>query len=289
MEFKQISIKNEILKVIVMFIGSIIVALNINSFVHFGNIVPGGFTGITILMQRLFLTFFDVAVQFSIIYLPLNLLPAAICFKFIGKRFAIYSVLSIFLTSVIVDFLPYVSITVEPLLASVFGGIVHGFGVALCLLAGASTGGTDFISLLMSKKYGKDTFNYVLFGNAVILVIAGSIYTWDSVMYSIIYQYVSTQMLHVLYRRYQKLTLFIITDKPEKIYEQIKDCTNHGATLFKGLGFYHKKERSMVYSVVSSDELYVVIRKINQVDKDAFIDVIRTERVVGRFNDRPYQ
>jgi len=284
-----ISIKKEILKIIVMIIGSIIMALNINSFVHFGNIVPGGFTGITILVQRLFSTFFDIIIPFSIIYLPLNLIPAAICYRFIGKRFAIYSVISIFLTSVIVDFVPYIELTTEPLLSSIFGGIVNGFAISLCLLAGASTGGTDFISLLMSKKYGKDTFNYILFGNAIILIIAGAIYSWDSVMYSIIYQYISTQLLHTLYRRYQKLTLFIVTDKPEKVYEQIRECTNHGATLFKGLGFYQKKERSMVYSVVSSDELYLVMRKINEVDKDAFIDVIRTERIVGRFNDRPYE
>lgn len=289
MQQKTILIKKEILKIIVMVLGSIIVALNINSFVHFGNIVPGGFTGITILVQRLFITYFNILIPFSIIYLPLNLIPAAICFKFIGKRFAIYSVMSIFLTSVIVDSVPFFKLTVEPLLSSIFGGIVNGFAISLCLLAGASTGGTDFISLLMSKKYGKDTFNYVLFGNAIILIIAGTINTWDSVLYSIIYQYVSTQILHALYRRYQKLTLFIITDKPEKVYEQIKECTNHGATLFKGLGFYHKKERSMVYSVVSSDELYLVMRKINEVDKDAFIDVIRTEKLIGRFNNRPYE
>lgn len=289
MEQKLISIKKELLKVIVMVIGSAIMAININSFVHFGNIVPGGFTGITILVQRLFATFFNIVIPFSIIYLPLNLIPAAICYKFIGKKFAIYSVLSIFLTSVIVDFVPYIELTNEPLLASIFGGIVNGFAVSLCLLAGASTGGTDFISLLISKKYGKDTFNYILFGNAVILLIAGTIYSWDSVMYSIIYQYIATQLLHTLYRRYQKLTLFIITDKPEKVYEQIKECTSHAATLFKGLGFYQKKEKSMVYSVVSSDEVHLVIRKIKEVDDSAFIDVIRTERVVGRFKDRPYQ
>lgn len=286
---KNISISKEILKITVMILGSTIMALNINSFVHFGNIVPGGFTGITVLIQKLFSTFFDIAIPFSIIYLPLNLVPAAICYKFIGKRFAVYSVASIFITSVIVDFVPQIMLTNEALLSSIFGGIVNGFAISLCLLAGASTGGTDFISLLMSKKYGKDTFNYVLLGNSIILVVAGSIYSWDMVMYSIIYQYISTQVLHTLYRRYQRLTLFIITEKPEKVYEQIRDCTNHGATLFKGLGLYHKKERSMVYSVVSSDELPLVMRKINEIDKDAFIDIIRTERVSGKFIDRQYQ
>ena len=104
--------------------------------------------------------------------------------------------------------------------------------------------------------------------------------------YLIIYQYIATQVLHTLYRRYQKHTLFIITEWPEKVYEQIKECTNHGATLFKGLGFYHKKERSMVYSIVSSDELPLVIRKIKEVDNDAFIDVVRSERVTGQFYQR---
>lgn len=283
---EKISIKKEIVKIVVVILASIVIAININSFVEFGEIIPGGFTGITILLQRLISTFFNINVPFSIINLPLNLIPAVICYKFIGKRFTIYSVISIFVTAVVVDLLPFFTVTYDPLLSSIFGGIINGGAISVCLLFGASTGGTDFISLLISKKYGKDTWNYVLASNAVILIIAGAIYKWDNVMYSIIYQYITTQVLHTLYRRYQKHTLFIITEWPEKVYEQIKECTNHGATLFKGLGFYHKKERSMVYSIVSSDELPLVIRKIKEVDNDAFIDVVRSERVTGQFYQR---
>lgn len=283
---EKISIKKEILKIVVVILASIVIAININSFVEFGEIIPGGFTGITILLQRVISTFFNINVPFSVINLPMNLIPAAICYKFIGKRFTIYSVISIFVTAVVVDSLPLFTVTYDPLLSSIFGGIINGGAVSVCLLFGASTGGTDFISLLISKKYGKDTWNYVLASNAVILIIAGAIYKWDNVMYSIIYQYITTQVLHTLYRRYQKHTLFIITEWPEKVYEQIKECTNHGATLFKGLGFYHKKERSMVYSIVSSDELPLVIRKIKEVDNDAFIDVVRSERVTGQFYQR---
>ena len=105
--------------------------------------------------------------------------------------------------------------------------------------------------------------------------------------YSIIYQYVTTELLHLLYKRYQKHTLFIITNKPKEVYMEIKNTTNHGATLFKGLGFYKEKERNLVYSVISSDELHLVIRSIKKVDDKAFIDVIHSDRVDGWFFQRP--
>jgi len=93
--------------------------------------------------------------------------------------------------------------------------------------------------------------------------------------------------LHLLYKRYQKHTLFIITDYPKEVYKVIKDTTNHGGTLFKGVGLYKEEERNLVYSVIASDELHLVIRNIKKIDKDAFIDVIHSDRVDGWFYQRP--
>lgn len=283
----MISIKKEAWRVFLVIIASIIIALNLNSFVHYGGLIPGGFTGITILFQRLFITFFNFNIPFSIINFPLNLIPAAICFKYIGKRFTIYSLISIVLTGILVDILPYYEITYDPLLTSIFGGLVNGFCVALCLRGNATTGGTDFISVLLSKKYKVDSWNYIFAGNAAVLIIAGLIYGWDKAMYSIIYQFITTQVLHLLYKRYQKHTLFIITDKPIEVYKEIREETNHGATLFKGIGCYKNEERNMIYSVVSSDEIHAVLARIKRVDKDAFVDIIQTERTAGFFYDKP--
>lgn len=283
----MISIKKEAWRVFLVIVASIIIALNLNSFVHYGDLIPGGFTGITILLQRLFITFFNINVPFSIINFPLNLIPAAICFKYIGKRFTIYSLVSIVLTGVLVDILPYYEITYDPLLTSIFGGLVNGFCVSLCLRGNATTGGTDFISVLLSKKYKVDSWNYIFAGNAVVLIIAGLIYGWDKAMYSIIYQFITTQVLNTLYKRYQKHTLFIITDKPNEVYKEIREETNHGATLFKGIGCYRNEERNMIYSVVSSDEIHSVLSRIKRVDEDAFIDIIQTDRISGFFYDKP--
>lgn len=283
----MISIKKEAWRIFLVTIASIIIALNLNSFVHYGDLIPGGFTGITLLLQRLFITFFNINVPFSIINFPLNLIPAAICFRYIGKRFTVYSLISIVLTGLLVDILPYYDITYDPLLTSIFGGFVNGFCVALCLRGNATTGGTDFISILLSKKYNRDSWNYIFAGNAVVLIIAGLVYGWDKAMYSIIYQFLTTQVLHVLYKRYQKHTLFIITDRPHEVYNEIREETNHGATLFKGIGCYRNEERNMIYSVVSSDEIHAVLSRIKRVDEDAFVDIIQTDRISGFFYDKP--
>lgn len=287
MQEEKIDIKREIKRIIIVIIASTIMALNLNSFVHYGEIIPGGFNGITLLIQRLALTFLHIEIPFSIINIPLNLIPAAICFKYIGKRFTVYSLISIIITGALVDAMPYFNITYDPLLTAIFGGLINGFAISLCLRGNATTGGTDFISVLLSKKYKIDSWNYIFAGNAVVLIIAGATYGWDKAMYSIIYQFITTQVLHMMYKRYQRHTLFIITDNPTEVYNAIKEETNHGATLFKGIGCYKNEERNMLYSVVSSDEIHRVLARIRKVDENAFVDIIQTDRISGFFYERP--
>ena len=121
----------------------------------------------------------------------------------------------------------------------------------------------------------------------MVLIIAGATYGWDKAMYSIIYQFITTQVLHMMYKRYQRHTLFIITNNPTEVYNAIKEETNHGATLFKGIGCYKNEERNMLYSVVSSDEIHRVLARIRKVDENAFIDIIQTDRISGFFYERP--
>ena len=71
-----------------------------------------------------------------------------------GKKFTLYSCLCIVLTSVLTDLIPGIAITSDVLLISIFGGIINGFAISLCLLTGSTTGGTDFISIYLSEKKG---------------------------------------------------------------------------------------------------------------------------------------
>ena len=264
-----------------------IYGFSINNFLHGSGLLSGGFTGISLLGQHALKQFAGIDLPLSAIYIPLNAVPAILAFKFIGKRFTIYSLIMIILSSTFADLIPNFHLTSDILLCAVFGGIINGTAIAVCLLNNATSGGADFISIFISEKYGKDAWNYIFAGNVVVLFCSGILFGWRGAMYSIILQFCSTMIIQMLYKRYQKQTMFIITDKPQKIYEVIKKCTNHDGTLFKGVGFFKGKERNMVYSVISSDEIRMVVAKIKQADPGAFINIVKSEEVMGNFYHRP--
>ena len=110
---------------------------------------------------------------YSAVNLLLNLAPIMISFRFIGKKFTLYSCVAIVLTSILTDILPGYPITSDILLICVFGGLINGFAVSLCLFAGATSGGTDFIAIFFSERKGKETWNYILAGNVLMLAAAG--------------------------------------------------------------------------------------------------------------------
>lgn len=274
-------------RIFLIVFGAVLMAMNINTFVHAGNLFPGGFTGLTILIQHIAQKYFSLSLPFSPIILLLNLFPIIISFKFIGKKFTIYSCFMIVLSSILTDIVPGFNLTDDVLLASIFGGLVNAVSIYLCLMAGATSGGTDFVAIFISERYGKDAWNYVLLFNAAILLVAGFLFGWSRALYSIFYQFTSTQMLNLLDKRYKKVTIFVITNKQEEVYKIIRDTTHHDATLFRGTGCYEDAERDMLYSVVSGDDVHAVTKKIKASDPKAFINVVRSDEILGRFYLRP--
>lgn len=274
-------------RIIIVIIASLLYAWNLCCFAKSADLLPGGISGVSLLLQHIIKSIFHVTVPYSVFNILLNLFPVYIGFRYIGKKFTLYSILTILLSSIFVDILPDYIFTTDILLISIFGGLINGFAIALCLNVGTTTGGTDFISIYMSQQKGMDAWNYILFGNVIILLIAGAMFGWSIALYSIIYQFCSTQIIQMLYKRYQKETLFIISNKADEIYRLIKDTTNHDATLFHGIGCYEAKEKEMIYSVINTDARRELIPLIHSVDPHAFINVVKTEELAGRFHDIP--
>lgn len=274
-------------RIIIVIFASLLYAWNLRCFAKSADLLPGGIAGVSLLLQHVIKSIFHITVPYSVFNILLNLFPVYIGFRYIGKKFTLYSILTILLSSIFVDILPDYIFTNDILLISIFGGLINGLAIALCLNVGTTTGGTDFISIYMSQQKGMDAWNYILFGNVIILLIAGAMYGWSIALYSIIYQFCSTQIIQMLYKRYQKETLFIISDKSDEIYRLIKDTTNHDATLFHGIGCYEAKEKEMIYSVINTDARRELIPLIHSVDPHAFINVVKTEELAGRFHDIP--
>ncbi len=279
--------KESIKKILVICFASFLMALNIKSFVRTGGLYPGGATGLALLIQRATDMFLHITIPYTIVNILLNAIPVYIGFRFIGKKFTMYSCLMIVLTSVLTDIIPGYAITYDTLLISIFGGLINGFVIGLCLHMNATTGGTDFIAIYLSEKKEIDSWNVVLGINVVILAAAGVLFGWDKALYSIIFQYTSTQVVHILYRKYQHETLFIVTNKATEVYEVISKMSNHGATIMEGEGSYEHQERKIVYSVVSSAQSKLIIREVKKADPHAFVNAIKTEQIAGRFYQKP--
>ncbi len=278
----------ELRRIGVIIIAALLMAANIRTLVHTGGLYPGGATGLTILILRIGESFFGIHLHYTFINIILNAIPIYIGFRFIGRKFTIYSCLMILLTGLFTDLIPSYVITEDILLISIFGGIINGLAICLCLLVDATSGGTDFIAIYMSEKKHRDSWNISLAINIVILLAAGFLFGWDKALYSIIFQYASTQILHTLHKRYQKETLLITTTHPDTVCDVIAQQSNHGATIMESEGSTHNKN-FLVYSVVSREEYIKIIHGVQKVDPNAFINTINTDKLMGKFYQRNYK
>ena len=192
------------------------------------------------------------------------------------------------LTSIFTDLIPAFEITEDILLICVFGGIISGFAGALFLHVRVTSGGTDFIAIALSERKNVDAWSYIFCGNVVLLIIAGALFGWDRALYSMLYQYASTQVIKTLDPDGRRATLLIVTGRETAggVCAQIQD-TQHTATLVEGVGLYNGDPCVMIYSVVADSEVRALTRKIHQSDPKAFVNVLRTQRVVGKFYRRP--
>lgn len=276
------------LRMLVIMVYSVIVALNFKSFVQAGDLFPGGFTGLTRLLQRCAQEYRNITLPFAPLNLLFNAIPAAVSLKLIGKRFTMYSCLAIVFSSFFTDMIPAVPVTEDILLICVFGGLINGFSISLCLQARITSGGTDFIAIALAERKNINAWNYIFCGNVVMLMVAGALFGWDRALYSIIFQFASTQVVRMMDPDGRRMTLFIVTgrEKAGGVCAQIQD-TRHTATLIEGVGLYNGEPCVMIYSVVGSNQLRRLTRKVKQADPHAFVNVIRTEKLMGNFYRDP--
>ena len=281
--------KKDITSFVCVVIAALVMSTNIKSFVRAGNLIPGGFTGLSLLLQRVFLQFGHIDIPYSIINISLNALPAFIGYKMIGKKFTMYTIMLIVLNSFLVDMIPVTPITYDPLLVSVFGGLINGIAISIALYGKASSGGTDFIAVYLSNKLKKPSWSFVFVLNVVILTSAGLLFGIEEAMYSIIFQFVSTQVIERFHQRNQQSTLMIITSHPERITQSLMEYTHHGITSFEGMGCYLKEDKTLLYTVVGKDEVNDVIRFVKKADPQVFINILKSEGIKGNFYMEPLE
>ena len=230
-----------------------------------------------------------IDIPYGLLYVLMNIFPTILVYKYVGKRFTTFSILQYGLVSLFTLILPVVKLDYDIILITIFGGIFSGISVVLSLMQNASGGGTDFIAIYASNRYRKPIFNYILYGNMVILSVAGLLFGWEKALYSIIYQYVSTQVIESRYQRYKYSTLHMITNHPEEVSQAIFKNTRHGITKLRAEGMYSKSEKTMLYMVVNAFEVNDVVSAAKEVDPKIFITISKADKIVGNYYLKPME
>ena len=283
---RRIALVRRLITLASVFASAFLQAYTMQVFVQPANLLSSGFTGLAILIDKI-TSLFGFSFPTFVGMVALNIPVALICWRSISKRFVIFSMLQVLLASAMLRLLTFEPILREPMLEVVFGGFLYGLAIAIALKGGASTAGTDFISLMVSNKTGKSIWGLIFAGNCVVLVIFGVLFGWTAAAYSIIFQFISTKAIEMFYTRYDRVTLQITTSKPDEVLEAYHKQFKHGSSCFEGIGGRSRERYWLINTVVSSYEVSDIVALVKVQDGGAVVNVFRTEDFFGNFYRAP--
>ena len=278
---EQVSIKLKNLGI--MIIGVFLYVLAMNMFISPANLYTGGVTGIAQLIIAFASSAFGIQLSLGGLIFLLNVPLLYLAWRSIGKRFAVLSILTVVLQSIILELVPMGKFSDDILLNAVFGGVLIGVGVGMILKIGASTGGTDIVFQYLSMKFNGSFGKYSFAINAIIILIAGLTQGWETALYTIISIYITSVVIDKIHTVHQNLTLYIVTSKEDEMIKSLQQQLYRGITILEGRGAYSKNDKSVLMMVLSSYELYEALAVIKMVDEQAFTNVVRSEMVQGYF------
>lgn len=287
MIMKNISTKQLFQMTFWVLLSAITQAFALTSFSVPAGIYPSGVSGLSRLLSDILKTFMNYDLPYFYLYLIINIILAFIVFRHIGKLFTIFSLLQTVLVSLFASKFQALHILDDRLLMALFGGLINGFGVSLALTNGASSGGTDFLSVYFSNKFHRSMWDYVFVFNSLLVLVSGLLFGWETAAYSMIYQYTSTLIVNRMHKRYTHQAIIIVTKKPDAVIDSILNNVRHGITRISAKGGYMGDEETILYTVVNTFQTAEVVRYALQGDDKAFIETRNSIAVYGNYYQKP--
>ncbi len=270
-------------RILTVIFGSLLLAISLNFFLIDANVYASGFTGMAQLISSVFHDFFSIEISTGILLFILNIPIIILGWFKVGKGFTIYSIISVFFSTMFLELLPIISITDDIILNAVAGGVIGGVGVGLTLKLGASTGGMDIVAMILSRLHDKPIGTYFLILNGIIIAVAGIINEPENALYTMLTLYITTLVIDALHTRHEKVTAMIVTHKAEQLQQAIHEKMIRGITIIPATGAYTGSKKSMLYLVITRYELYDLERIISETDPDAFTNIVQTVGIFGFF------
>ncbi|WP_223836951.1 YitT family protein [Paenibacillus oceani] len=264
-------------RAILIFLGAASVSVGLEIFLVPNNIIDGGVVGISIISK--YLTGLPLGLFLTLLNLPFLFIG----YKSIGKTFALSTLYGVLVMSAGTTLLhPVEPLTMDPLLAAVFGGIIVGIGVGLVIRAGGSLDGTEIVAILLYKRSPFSVGQIVMFFNFFILGSAGFVFGWDRAMYSLIAYYIAFKMIDIVMAGFdESKSVWIISDKYRELGDALLDRLGRGVTYLRGEGAYTGDDKQVIFCVITRLEEAKLKAIVEEIDSGAFLAVGNIHDVMG--------
>ena len=262
-------------------VGCFLVAIAYNLFLASNNLVPGGVSGLGVVLHYLF------KINNALFVFIVGVLLLMISYVLLGKEKTKYSVLGTILFPIFIELTVNVNKiipldTSQLLLSSIFGGVIYGFGIGMIFKAGFTTGGTDIVNQILSKYLKLSIGNCMLITDGIIVTLSAIVFGPIHFMYSILVLYIISIMSdRVILGVSDSKAFFIVTEKDDDVKDYVLNVLGHGATIFKAKGGLNKENQNVIMCVLPTKEYYKLKAGINEIDKEAFFVATDAYEVFG--------
>ena len=273
MTMKKKEIIHEVRRYFVILFGCAVCGVGINLFILPANLLTSGLGGIAILLH--YFVGWPVGAQLLVYNLPILYLAH----RFVGKRYAVDTILGTVLFSLGIDaFSPLSALhpVHDTMLNAIFGGVVSGIGYGIIFRFGSNTGGVDVLGAILKKYWSIDVGTGVFLLN--MLVIAAS-----AALFTLVCIYATAELTNRWAAGFNReKAIFIISEESEKIGDAIMESLHRGVTYLEGRGGFLQEKKAVVFVVVSLTQLARVKAICDRLDKNAFLIIANASEVRGR-------
>ena len=264
---------------LLMTVGAVLVAASVNMFLTPNRVVAGGLTGGAQLLN----TFAGTPI--GLVMLLANIPLFILGFRSLGGIvFGIRTIYATVLMSIAIDALaPYFRpVTADPLLYTLYGGLLDGLGVGLVFRARGTTGGVDIIARLLERRLGWRPGRSIMALNMVVFGLALFAYGPENVLYAILVAFIGSVALdYTLALGSGSRQAFIITTQPEPITQSLLHDLGRGVTVLEGQGGYTGTQRTVLLCVVARSEISFLNAIVGRIDAHAFVIIGDAQQVFG--------
>jgi uncharacterized membrane-anchored protein YitT (DUF2179 family) len=278
-QHKKEGLPSIVFRMIMIILGAGFAAVSIELFLVPNQIIDGGVIGISLILDYLTPPY----ISFALLIIVLNLPFMYYGYKFIGKTFMWSSLLAIVALALIETMLHHVEpFTNEPILATVFGGLILGVGVGLVIRHGGAMDGTEILGILLTKKLPFSVGEFIMFINIFIFLWAAFVFGPEQAMYSVMTYYIAFKTIDTVIQGLDETkAAFIISDEYQEISDAILNRLGRGTTKLKGKGGYTDQDKDVIYVVITRLEVTKLKTLVQELDPNAFITIMDTHEVKG--------